>query len=78
MNPLQQEQQSVSYQVDTIMANRNRRFKWLMKKGRTADAIAVGEEFMEWMMLDQEDCDEEILYYKEDDLGEQFVEERQF
>ena len=70
MNPLQQEQQSVSYQVDTIMANRNRRFKWLMKKDRIQDAIAVGEEFMEWMMLDQDDCDEEILYYKEGELEE--------
>ena len=70
MNPLQQEQQSVSYQVDTIMANRNRRFKWLMKKDRVRDAIAVGEEFMEWMMLDQDDCDEEILYYKEGELEE--------
>ena len=70
MNPLQQEQQSVSYQVDTILANRHRRFKWLMKKGRTEDAIAVGGEFMEWMTLDQEDCDEEILYYKEGELEE--------
>ena len=70
MNPLQQEQQSVSYQVDSIMANRNRRFKFLMNKGRTEDAIAVGEEFMEWMLLDQEDCEEEILYYKEGELEE--------
>lgn len=70
MNPLQQEQQSVSYQVDSIMANRNRRFKFLMKKGRIDDAIAVGEEFMEWMLLDQEDCEEEILYYKEGELEE--------
>ena len=70
MNPLQQEQQSVSYQVDSIMANRNRRFRFLMKKGRTEDAIAVGEEFMEWMLLDQEDCEEEILYYKEGELEE--------
>ena len=74
MNPLQQEQQSVSYQVDTIMANRNRRFKWLMKKGRVEDAIAVGEEFMEWMMLDQDDCDEEILYYKEGEIEQEFME----
>jgi|TARA_R100000030_G_C3216202_1_gene114701 hypothetical protein len=68
MNPLQQEHKSVSLQVDTIMANRNRRFKWLMKKDRIDDAIAVGEEFMEWMLLDQEDCDEEILYFRIDDL----------
>ena len=68
MNPLQQEHKSVSLQVDTIMANRNRRFKWLMNKDRIDDAIAVGEEFMEWMLLDQEDCDEEILYFRIDDL----------
>jgi hypothetical protein len=68
MNPLQQEQQSVSEQVDAIMANRNRRFKFLMKKDRIQDAIAVGEEFMEWMLLDQEDCEEEILYFRIDDL----------
>lgn len=68
MNPLQQEQQSVSEQVDAIMANRNRRFKFLMKKDRIQDAIAVGEEFLEWMMLDQEDCAEEILYFRLDDL----------
>lgn len=68
MNPLQQEHQSVSRQVDTIMANRNRRFKWLMKRDRIDDAVAVGEEFMEWMLLDQEDCDEEILYFRIDDL----------
>lgn len=70
MNPLQQEQQSVSYQVDSIMANRNRRFKFLMNKGRTDDAIAVGEEFMEWMLLDQEDCNEEILYFRIDELNQ--------
>ena len=70
MNPLQQEHKSVSLQVDTIMANRNRRFKWLMKKDRVDDAIAVGEEFMEWMALDQEDCNEEILYFRIDDLLE--------
>ena len=68
MNPLQQEHQSVSRQVDTIMTNRNRRFKWLMKKDRIDDAVAVGEEFMEWMLLDQEDCKEEILYFCIDDL----------
>jgi hypothetical protein len=28
----------------------------------------VGEEFMEWMMLDQEDCTEEILYFRIEDL----------
>lgn len=68
MTKLQQEQESVSAQVDAIMKNRERRFKFLMNKDRTLDAIAVGEEFMEWMMLDQEDCTEEILYFRIEDL----------
>tara|TARA_Y100000385_G_scaffold286222_1_gene347810 strand:+ start:2685 stop:2900 length:216 start_codon:yes stop_codon:yes gene_type:complete len=70
MTKLQQEQESVSSQVDVIMKNRERRFKFLMNKDRTLDAIAVGEEFMEWMMLDQEDCTEEILYFRIEDLQE--------
>jgi hypothetical protein len=70
MTKLQQEQESVSSQVDVIMKNRERRFKFLMNKDRTLDAIAVGEEFMEWMMIDQEDCTEEILYFRIEDLQE--------
>lgn len=70
MTKLQQEQESVSAQVDVIMKNRERRFKFLMNKDRTLDAIAVGEEFMEWMMIDQEDCTEEILYFRIEDLQE--------
>jgi len=70
MTKLQEEQESVSAQVDVIMKNRERRFKFLMNKDRTLDAIAVGEEFMEWMMIDQEDCTEEILYFRIEDLQE--------
>ena len=70
MTKLQEEQESVSAQVDVIMKNRDRRFKFLMNKDRTLDAIAVGEEFMEWMMIDQEDCTEEILYFRIEDLQE--------
>ncbi|MGA1402834.1 MAG: hypothetical protein ACO312_06805 [Candidatus Nanopelagicaceae bacterium] len=49
------------------MANRQRRFNFLMKKGRVEDAVAVGEEFTEWM-IDLET--EEILYFTEKDLIE--------
>lgn len=67
MNQLQKEHKSVSEQVDMIMKNRFRRFKYLMKNGRTEDAVAIGEEFTEWMMdLDND----EILYYREDQLFE--------
>jgi len=67
MNQLQKEHESVSEQVDMIMKNRFRRFKYLMKNDRTEDAVAIGEEFTEWMMdLDND----EILYYREDQLFE--------
>ncbi len=68
MTKLQQEQESVSAQVDVIMKNRERRFKFLMKKGRIDDAIAVGGEFYEWMEIDQDECDEEILYFRIEDF----------
>jgi hypothetical protein len=68
MNQLQLEQESVSSQVDTIMVNRFRRFNFLMKKNRIDDAIAVGGEFREWMDIDQDECTEEILYFRIEDL----------
>ena len=66
MNPLQHEYDSVSDQVDVIMKNRFRRFKYLMSKDRVEDAVAIGEEFTEWM-LDLES--EEILYVNEHELA---------
>jgi len=68
MNPLQAEHESVSAQVDKIMANRHRRFMFLIRKDRTDDAIAVGEEFQEWMHLEEEGNEEEILYFRIEDL----------
>jgi len=69
MNPLQQEQESICYQVDKIMTNRHRRFMFLIKKDRIDDAIAIGEEFQEWMYLgDDSHDDEELLYFRLDDL----------
>jgi len=65
MNPLESEHESVSEQVDMIMKNRFRRFKHLMRNDRTEDAVAIGEEFTEWMMDLEND---EILYYREDQL----------
>lgn len=68
MNPLQQEHESIARQVDKIMANRHRRFMFLMKKDRVDDAIAIGEEFHEWMHLHEQDDNEELLYFRLDDL----------
>lgn len=66
MTQEQLEHESISDQVESILKNRFRRFKYLMKKGRVEDAVAVGEEFTEWM-LDHEDP---ILYFTEHELRE--------
>lgn len=72
MNPLQREHESIARQVDKIMTNRHRRFMFLMKKDRVDDAIAIGEEFQEWMHLDDDGDDEELLYFRLDDLTNEY------
>ena len=74
MNPLQQEHESIARQVDKIMSNRHRRFMFLMKRDRVDDAIAIGEEFQEWMHLGDENDDEELLYFRLDDLMTEYDE----
>jgi hypothetical protein len=68
MTKLQQEQESVCRQVDLVMKNRLRRFKFLLKKDRMEDAMAVADEFYEWMMLGEQDDSEEIDYFNEYEL----------
>jgi hypothetical protein len=68
MTKLQREQESVSQQVDMIMKNRLRRFKFLLAKGHTDDALAVADEFYEWMDLDQLQDANAINYFNLDDL----------
>ena len=50
------------------MKNRLRRFKFLLKKDRMEDAMAVADEFYEWMMLGEQDDSEEIDYFNEYEL----------
>ena len=69
MNKLEREQESVSQQVDMIMKNRLRRFKFLLAKGQTDDALAIADEFYEWMDLDQLQDDDAINYFNLDDLS---------
>ena len=69
------EQTSVSRQIDTIMKNRYRRFRYLMRNDRIDDAMAIADEIYEW--IDPEfDIDEvtqdEIGYFCEDELEEQY------
>lgn len=76
MTKLQHEQESVSTQVDLVMKNRLRRFKFLLKKDRMEDAMAVADEFYEWMMLGQENDDEEIQYFNEYELKSKLNEQQ--
>jgi len=58
-------QQKLSDQVESILSNRNRRFKYLMRKGRMEDAIALGDEFYEWFDPTKNTC---IEYFDEEEL----------
>jgi len=68
MNSSKKEQESICLQVDQIMKNRLRRFKFLLKKDRIDDAMCIADEFYEWMFLQDRDDNEEINYFREDDL----------
>lgn len=70
MNPQQREQESVCRQIDQIMKNRLRRFKFLMKKGEINDALAIADEFFEWMNLDDQSDDDAIHYFNLNDLNQ--------
>jgi hypothetical protein len=73
-NKLAKEQASISNQIDTIMQNRLRRFKFLLKKDRMDDAMALADEFYEWMLLGEEENEqEEISYYNADELSEYYT-----
>jgi hypothetical protein len=64
------EQTSVSRQFDTIMKNRYRRFKYLMRNDRTDDAMAIADEFFEWLNPEIELNEDVLGYYCEDELEE--------
>jgi hypothetical protein len=63
----QKEQDSVSIQSDNILQYMQDRFQILMEQDRIDDAIAIGDEFIEWMKGDE---DEIFLYYNEHELKE--------
>lgn len=63
--------QKLSDQVETIMKNRERRFMYLMRNNRHEDAIAVGDEFLEWMDPDKMDP---IVWYDEEELTDLYNE----
>jgi hypothetical protein len=61
------EEESVSEQVDQILERAQDRFAHLLAENRTDDAIALGDEFLEWLSQDPE---ETFLYYNEKELFE--------
>jgi hypothetical protein len=66
-NKEEKEYQSVSDQSDNILQYMQDRFHELMEQDRMDDAIAIGDEFIEWMKGDD---DEVFLYYNEHELKE--------
>ena len=66
-NKEEKEYQSVSDQSDNILSYMQDRFHELMEQDRIDDAIAIGDEFIEWMKGDD---DEVFLYYNEHELKE--------
>jgi hypothetical protein len=67
MDKSEKEYQSVSEQSDNILQYMQDRFHTLMQEDRMDDAIAIGDEFIEWMKGDE---DEVFLYYNEYELKE--------
>jgi hypothetical protein len=66
-NKKTREEESVSKQSDNILEYMQDRFHTLMQEDRMDDAIAIGDEFIEWMKGDE---DEIFLYYNEHELKE--------
>ena len=69
------EQNSIVSQIDTILKNRYRRFKHLQRNNRMEDAIAVADEFLEWIDPDYFDNinaedDPPVTYFCLDELEE--------
>ena len=65
----EKEYESVSRQSDQIVLYMQDRFQDLMSENRVDDAIAVGDEYFEWI---RQDPDEVFLYYNERELQQEF------
>jgi len=69
MTEEEKEYACVSKQSDEIVLYMQDRFQHLMEKNQMNDAIAVGDEYFEWI---RQDPDEVFLYYNERELQEQY------
>ena len=66
----EKEYESVSEQSDQILVS----MQELMSENRMDDAIAVGDEFFEWI---RQDPDEVFLYYNEKELQRDYESKKQ-
>jgi len=64
--------QRLSYQRDLVYDYCCERFKELMAEDRHEDALAIADEFFEWLDPDQME-QEETLYYNEEELLQLYV-----
>ena len=62
------ETKSVSKQVDIILKNRLRRFKYLVRSNRLDDALCIADEFFEWIDPKGMTAEDFISYYCADEL----------
>jgi len=69
MTEEEKEYACVSKQSDEIVLYMQDRFQHLLEKNQMNDAIAVGDEYFEWI---RQDPDEVFLYYNERELQEQY------
>lgn len=67
------EYESVSEQTDQILLYMQDRFQHLMEENRMDDAIAIGDEFIEWI---GQYPDEVFLYYNENELIKDYESKR--
>ena len=65
----EREYESVSEQSEQILTYMQDRFQELMEANRIEDAIALGDECIEWI---GQHPDEVFLYYNERELQEQY------
>ena len=69
----EKEYESVSEQSDTILLYMQDRFQELIEDNRMDDAIAIGDEFIEWI---GQYPDEVFLYYNEKELQQDYESRR--
>ena len=69
----EKEYESVSEQSDQILLYMQDRFQELMSENRMDDAIALGDEYIEWI---GQYPDEVFLYYNEKELKQDYQERK--